>query len=166
MAGVSNRHLVWAMAAVFIAASCQPAAQKKADPNVAKFAAARSIVRDLLRDPRSAQFQRERVGKKGAVCGQVNAKNTYGGYVGFADYVYDPETKAAHVRPEEPDYNLEGEYITSPAAKEHIHSIIASCEFKMRWMALCESNVPPDWKEMEKICRQFIELGPVVDALH
>lgn len=45
-----------------------------------------------LRDPSSAQFRNVRVvdqvdGSQ-AVCGEVNAKNAYGGYVGFEPFVH------------------------------------------------------------------------------
>jgi len=40
-----------------------------------------------LKDPSSAKFSSERVGKDGAVCGLVNAKNSFGGYAGDARYV-------------------------------------------------------------------------------
>ena len=47
-------------------------------------------VASKLKDPLSAQFRNVRLVKylDGAViCGQVNAKNSYGGYVGFTDFV-------------------------------------------------------------------------------
>jgi hypothetical protein len=40
-----------------------------------------------LYDPFSAKFQRVRSGKQGAICGQYNAKNLNGAYVGFKDFV-------------------------------------------------------------------------------
>jgi len=48
---------------------------------------AREAVVNRLKDPESAQFRNERVvGKEGFVCGEVNAKNSAGGYVGFSSY--------------------------------------------------------------------------------
>lgn len=53
-----------------------------------KFDAEISIVRSSLKDPASAQFEGVQKGKKaGSVCGAVNAKNSYGGYVGFRRFV-------------------------------------------------------------------------------
>lgn len=54
----------------------------------AAFAAAhKALVRGSLKDPSSAQFQSVFVsrGTSGAriLCGEVNAKNSFGGYVGF-----------------------------------------------------------------------------------
>lgn len=51
---------------------------------------AKSIIADSLKDPNSAQFRNVRVVpyEEGAViCGEVNAKNSYGGYVGFEAFV-------------------------------------------------------------------------------
>lgn len=48
---------------------------------------AREVIRSKLRDPQSAQFRNERITKTGALCGEVNAKNGMGGYVGFRKYV-------------------------------------------------------------------------------
>ncbi len=43
-----------------------------------------SSVRSALKDPTSAKFKDVRIADvTGAVCGQVNAKNSYGGYTGF-----------------------------------------------------------------------------------
>jgi hypothetical protein len=49
-----------------------------------------SHVRNQLKDPGSAQFRNVRVVpyKNGrVVCGEVNGKNSYGGYVGFTPFV-------------------------------------------------------------------------------
>lgn len=50
-----------------------------------------SAVLSQLRDPQSAQFQRETVrsihdGKR-VMCGEVNARNAFGGYAGFRRFV-------------------------------------------------------------------------------
>jgi hypothetical protein len=44
------------------------------------------IVRQSLKDPDSAQFRNLRVGWLGGLCGEVNAKNAMGGYVGFTAF--------------------------------------------------------------------------------
>jgi hypothetical protein len=52
--------------------------------------AALEQVREMLKDPASAQFRNVRVvdhAKGKVVCGEVNAKNSYGGYVGFTLFV-------------------------------------------------------------------------------
>lgn len=49
---------------------------------------ARTPVIQLLKDPDSVQFRNERVQSDGVtVCGEFNAKNSLGGYVGFRLYV-------------------------------------------------------------------------------
>ena len=49
---------------------------------------ARLPIIDTLKDPQSAQFKNESIlSDKKTVCGEVNAKNTLGGYVGFKSYV-------------------------------------------------------------------------------
>ncbi len=56
--------------------------------------ATKQIVADTLKDPGSAQFRNMVVyngGKEKAVCGEVNGKNSYGGYVGFKKF-YKYET--------------------------------------------------------------------------
>lgn len=65
-------------------------------------ASAISAVRDSLKDPASAQVRGARIIRTPVgrvVCGEVNAKNSYGGYVGFTPFaasavmavVYHPE---------------------------------------------------------------------------
>jgi hypothetical protein len=44
-------------------------------------------VKEKLKDPDSAQFQNQFIGIKGAPCGEVNSKNSFGGYGGFKRYI-------------------------------------------------------------------------------
>lgn len=69
-----------------------PAAKAKADadPIIVK---ARKAVADSLKDPPSARFDGI-VKKPEAVCGFVNAKNSYGGYVGRTRFAYVTKTGA------------------------------------------------------------------------
>jgi hypothetical protein len=49
---------------------------------------AKAVVRNALTDPDSANFRDVYLTPKGViVCGQVNAKNRYGGYVGFRRFI-------------------------------------------------------------------------------
>lgn len=60
-------------------------------------------VRSRLKDPRSAEFADIRVHRyvnlKGnsdwAICGMVNAKNSFGGYTGMTPFVYLPDAPAS-----------------------------------------------------------------------
>lgn len=48
---------------------------------------ARTPMTRLLKDPDSAQFRDERLTPAGVLCGEVNAKNSMGGYIGFRKYI-------------------------------------------------------------------------------
>lgn len=50
------------------------------------FFQAKADVRKQLTDPDSAEFRNLRKLPGEAVCGEVNAKNAYGGYVGFKHF--------------------------------------------------------------------------------
>lgn len=77
------------------------------DPNAAVFAQARAAVADGLMDPVSAQFRNLIVVTDGdgmrKVCGEVNGKNGYGGYVGFRAFAYVPEFGGPIFAPEAGD---------------------------------------------------------------
>ncbi len=47
---------------------------------------AHEAVKQQLNDPDSAEFRDERKMSDGTICGEVNAKNRMGGYVGFTPY--------------------------------------------------------------------------------
>jgi hypothetical protein len=67
--------------------------------------AARAAVSATLKDAGSAQFKNVRARNvtnlrgepMAVVCGEVNAKNSFGGYVGFAPWIYLASTGSAHV---------------------------------------------------------------------
>ena len=68
-------------------------------------------VKDLLKDPESAQFRNVKVvinteGKK-SVCGQVNAKNSYGGYTGFQSFYAKSNDKIVYLN-DDVNYQLAG----------------------------------------------------------
>lgn len=46
----------------------------------------KGYVADTLKDPASAQFRNLKRGKE-VLCGEVNGKNSYGGYVGFKRFI-------------------------------------------------------------------------------
>lgn len=101
MSGGSMRRPTWSKAIGFAIATMvtlplplEGAAPKKgkANPDAALIAEASSAVMAKLRDPGSAQFRNVRavttiLGSK-KVCGEVNAKNGYGGYTGFSRFVF------------------------------------------------------------------------------
>lgn len=69
---------------------------------------ARAAVRAALIDPTSATFANEEAGNR-AVCGDVNAKNSFGGYTGPAMYIFDGSS--AKIHPEPVDVNQVGEFL-------------------------------------------------------
>jgi hypothetical protein len=50
-----------------------------------------------LLDPFSAEYRELRAGRNGAVCGQVNAKNRLGAYVGFRTFVVGQDRKSVYM---------------------------------------------------------------------
>ena len=58
---------------------------------------------NVLRDPASAQFMDVHKyaghGQHLVVCGRVNAKNAFGGYVGYRSFVLDPNATGVTIAP-------------------------------------------------------------------
>lgn len=48
---------------------------------------ARAPVAAFMKDPSSVQFRNDRITQSGWLCGEVNAKNSMGGYTGFKKYM-------------------------------------------------------------------------------
>ena len=57
---------------------------------------AQQAVKELLVDPNSATFRYTRKALMG-VCGEVNAKNSFGGYTGFKKFHYSPASKEGNL---------------------------------------------------------------------
>ena len=51
-----------------------------------------AAVRYGLKDPKAARFRNVRVGEDSSVKGEVNAKNSYGGYTGFEKFYFQKGT--------------------------------------------------------------------------
>lgn len=51
------------------------------------------MVKAKLTDPESAQFRNVKASTEDYICGEVNSKNKFGGYVGFRSFAYDKENK-------------------------------------------------------------------------
>ena len=73
--------------------------------------AARAVMEDYLFDPASAKYTGLRGGRGAAICGKYNAKNRYGAYVGFKDFVISGDRKSL-VTSERND-GIESEWYTS-----------------------------------------------------
>ena len=96
---------------LFVAAltfTLQPIAWAAPHGRAGAVAQAKSIVARDLKDPSSVQFRDVRLSKaSGSVCGEYNAKNGYGAYVGFALFGV---TKAGGRIPVPPLDGLTGDY--------------------------------------------------------
>lgn len=91
------KHLILA-ALVFVSFSAKAGEAEEIE------AAKQSIVASM-KDPESAQFRNlvviEKQGKR-VVCGEVNAKNAFGGYVGFRQFYSVPEVGLSRVKQNDP----------------------------------------------------------------
>lgn len=65
------------------------AANEDENAKIRKISTGQVAVKGLLKDPSSAEFSGDYVGKSGAVCGYVNAKNSFGAYSGKDRYIYN-----------------------------------------------------------------------------
>lgn len=83
---------------MLLALTLPAAASERAEVAAAKDVAARD-----LKDPTSAQFRNLRIagtGDKATVCGEINGKNSYGGYVGFRKFVVAANTAIIEPAPD------------------------------------------------------------------
>jgi hypothetical protein len=62
-------------------------AQKKHKEATAIIAMGEKYVKEKIREPASAQFRNQFIGKGGAPCGEVNAKDAFGAYLGYQRYI-------------------------------------------------------------------------------
>ncbi|SEO03451.1 hypothetical protein SAMN05428959_104299 [Duganella sp. CF517] len=62
-------------------------AQKQQEEVLTLTSLGEKYVREKVRDPGSAQFRNQFIGKGGAPCGEVNAKDAFGTYIGFQRYI-------------------------------------------------------------------------------
>ena len=100
-------------------------------------AQAHAAVRDSLVDPQSAQFRNDRNGKGTAICGEVNARNQMGGYVGFQRYVWIEDRGAVLVSL--PDFDAifsSGIYGYSVAFSK----LRGACSLIKVWSATCGTS--------------------------
>ena len=79
------------LAATVVTVSCSAGVEKKA----------KELVAAQLFDPSSAQFRNLYVSTRnpGVICGEVNGKNRFGGYVGFRRFVANTNVSVAEIDP-------------------------------------------------------------------
>ena len=67
--------------------AAKPTAKDAADLIKKASTDAKRMIADTFKDPDSVKFRDLRISKDGAfVCGELNAKNSYGGYVGYTRF--------------------------------------------------------------------------------
>jgi hypothetical protein len=81
----------------------EPAAKSEQTEQQRLVGVAKEAVLSKLRDPHSAEFREVNANAQNVVCGSVNAKNGFGGYVGYSAFWYDPKTGEAFLY--DPDQN-------------------------------------------------------------
>jgi hypothetical protein len=78
-----------------------PAAKQESTQPRESFPDARRAIIRILKDPDSARFGRIFEGRgvvgKATICGEVNAKNGFGGYTGMTPFVYFPDDDRAEL---------------------------------------------------------------------
>lgn len=82
---------------LFLLSRLQQHALPHLAPQLPRFASAKSLIRDHMNDPESLQYRNLRVVHATIngtavtiVCGDYNAKNKFGGYVGFETFAFEP----------------------------------------------------------------------------
>ena len=69
-------------------AACGKSAEDKRREDAATLTSlGEKYVKEKVLDPASAQFRNQIIGKQGATCGEVNAKDAFGAYIGFQRYI-------------------------------------------------------------------------------
>ena len=86
--------MAWALMAAMatmlgagLAACGQSEEEKRREEAAAQTRLAEKYVREKVLEPASAQFRNQFIGKQGAPCGEVNAKDAFGAYIGYQRYI-------------------------------------------------------------------------------
>ena len=86
-------------------AGCGKTAEQKQREEAATLTSlGEKYVKEKVLEPGSAQFRNQFIGKGGAPCGEVNAKDAFGAYIGYQRYISvarDLTLLAQDVSPEE-----------------------------------------------------------------
>jgi hypothetical protein len=159
MKAANSVHLIICFVALCIVSSCGPF------PGSPR-AKARDVVKGQLFDPQSAEFRNERTTDMGNVCGEVNAKNRMGGYVGFSRYIYLKDGSSAFVTQGDPDFkeyyrDRENEFSRSGA----FDKISAACLFETSWDIFCPPEMKAQWAEAHKHCKMWLDGGKSEEKL-
>jgi hypothetical protein len=117
----------------------------------------KNAIRRNLKDPESAQFTDVRIYQGGnVVCGSVNAKNAYGGYVGARDFVYIDARSTYPVEVPSFEYSKRFELCgDDPSAIQALH--LYECQ-QLRVRAFNREKDAKDVKNSPAERKQFQEL--------
>jgi hypothetical protein len=95
---------------------------------------AKELVARDLKDPSSAQFRNVKRGER-AVCGEVNAKNSYGAYIGFRHFYV--ESGEASIEPGLPD-----ERLAPGVGPQTLQQWEDQISFRSLWLSRCDTPLP------------------------
>ena len=73
--------------ALLLAACGKTAEQKQREEAATLTSLGEKYVREKILEPGQAQFRNQFIGKGGAPCGEVNAKDAFGAYIGYQRYI-------------------------------------------------------------------------------
>jgi hypothetical protein len=72
---------------VSLGACGESEAEKRREEAVNLTRLGEKYVREKVREPQAALFRNQFIGKTGAPCGEVNAKDAFGAYIGYQRYI-------------------------------------------------------------------------------
>lgn len=70
-----------------LAACGKSEAQRQQESAATRTSLGEKYVKEKILEPSSAQFRNQFIGKKDTPCGEVNAKDAFGAYIGFQRYI-------------------------------------------------------------------------------
>lgn len=73
--------------ALLLAACGKTAEQKQREEAATLTSLGEKYVKEKILEPGQAQFRNQFIGKGGAPCGEVNAKDAFGAYIGYQRYI-------------------------------------------------------------------------------
>lgn len=80
--------LLWTCCACLGVAACgKTEAQRQREEAATLTSLGEKYVKEKILEPGAAQFRNQFIGKQGAPCGEVNAKDAFGAYIGFQRYI-------------------------------------------------------------------------------
>jgi hypothetical protein len=117
---------------------------------------AHKAVADMLIDPASAQFRNDAYNSKTeTTCGEVNAKNRMGGYIGFGPYVHMNlgVTYISSGPPDFEEYFRDSRPYSEYTTRRAIDKLFDACFFMERAAELCPANIADRAKTYLSNCK-------------